>query len=55
MKIIKNMKNILIEVIINNQCNKRCQYCDLDFKNKSLSKENIDDFLFFFYRANAMI
>lgn len=41
------MKNILIEVIINNQCNKRCQYCDLDFKNKSLSKENIDDFLFF--------
>lgn len=49
------MQNILIEIIVNNQCNKRCQYCDLDFKNKSLSNKNIDDFLFFLdYNKNEV-
>lgn len=38
------MKNILIELILTNQCNKRCSYCDLDFKDKSLSFEDLDLF-----------
>lgn len=41
-KSLLKMNSILIEVIINNQCNKRCPYCDLDFRNKSLSYANID-------------
>lgn len=39
------MKKILIEVIISNQCNKRCEYCDLDFRNQEISDKNIDKFL----------
>lgn len=34
--------NILIEVIVTNQCNKRCEYCDLDFRNDSLSRSDFD-------------
>lgn len=39
------MKKILIEVILSNQCNKRCEYCDLEFKNQEISIENIKKFL----------
>jgi len=35
------MEKILIEVIITNQCNKRCNYCDLNFSNKVISDNNI--------------
>ncbi len=38
------MQNVLIELILTNQCNKRCEYCDLDFKNKSLSFDDLDLF-----------
>jgi MoaA/NifB/PqqE/SkfB family radical SAM enzyme len=40
-------KKLLIEIVMTNQCNKRCPYCKLDFKNKSISKENIDAFIMF--------
>jgi len=36
------MHKILIELILTNSCNKRCEYCDLDFKNKALSKDELD-------------
>jgi len=42
------MEKILIELILTNKCNKRCDYCDLDFENKSLSFNDLDlltDFL----------
>lgn len=35
------MEKILIEMILTNQCNKRCEYCDLDFQNTVFSDENI--------------
>ena len=35
------MDKILIELILTNQCNKRCEYCDLDFQNAVFSDENI--------------
>lgn len=38
---------ILFEVILTKQCNKRCQYCDLDFNNISLSYKHIDLFINF--------
>ncbi|MFA5917175.1 MAG: radical SAM protein [Candidatus Gracilibacteria bacterium] len=41
------MYKILFEVIINNQCNKRCSYCDLNFKNKSFSFRDLDKFIIF--------
>lgn len=44
------MQKILIELILTNRCNKRCNYCDLDFKNKSLSFQDID--LFFEFVKN---
>ena len=40
-------QKVLIELIINNQCNKRCEYCDLDFRNKSFRKEDLDVFISF--------
>lgn len=40
-------KNLLIEFILTNRCNKRCKYCDLDFKNISYSYEEIDLFINF--------
>ncbi len=39
------MKNILFELVITNQCNKRCKYCDLDFKNNTISNEVLDSFI----------
>ena len=41
------MNKILIELILTNQCNKRCEYCDLDFKVKSLSFNELDLFIHF--------
>lgn len=35
------MKSILLEIIITNQCNKRCQYCDLNFHDAFISDQNI--------------
>lgn len=35
-------EHILIEVILSNQCNKRCDYCDLDFRNQSISISDLD-------------
>lgn len=32
---------ILLEIIITNQCNKRCNYCDLNFRNDYISKDSI--------------
>ncbi len=42
------MKNkILIELVITNSCNKRCEYCDLDFKNTFISDKSISLFIDF--------
>lgn len=34
-------KNALIELIVTNQCNKRCEYCDLDFVSDYQLEENL--------------
>ncbi len=47
------MNNILIELILTNQCNKRCEYCDLDFRNKSLSYYDLDLFIDFLSKNKA--
>ncbi len=41
------MNKILIEIIITNSCNKRCEYCDLDFKNTFISDKSISLFIDF--------
>lgn len=38
------MDKILIELILTNSCNKKCEYCDLDFKAKSLSFDDLNLF-----------
>lgn len=35
--------NILIEIIVTNQCNKRCSYCDLDFRSQFIQQQEIDN------------
>ena len=40
-------QKVLIELIINNQCNKRCEYCDLDFRNKNFSHHDLDRLIYF--------
>ncbi|MDD2566160.1 MAG: radical SAM protein [Candidatus Gracilibacteria bacterium] len=47
------MHNIYIELIITNGCNKRCQYCDLDFSHKSFSYSNLDKFIEFLKNNKA--
>ena len=47
------MDKILIELILTNQCNKRCEYCDLDFRNKSLSFNDLDLFISFLKNNTA--
>ena len=47
------MHKILIELILTNKCNKRCKYCDLDFKNKSLSFSDLDLFINFLKNNKA--
>jgi len=49
------MNKILIEVIVTNQCNKRCEYCDLDFRNKSISDNDIDLFTRFINNSSSEI
>ncbi len=39
------MQNIIFHIILTNQCNKRCEYCDLDFQNNTISYDNINIFL----------
>lgn len=43
----------MIELILTNNCNKRCQYCDLEFKNKSLSIDDLDLFIDFISENKA--
>ncbi len=40
-------EKILFEIIVSNQCNKRCSYCDLDFRNTFISQEVLDNFVNF--------
>ncbi len=47
------MDKILIELILTNKCNKRCEYCDLDFRNKSLSFNDLDLFIEFLKNNKA--
>lgn len=47
------MNKILIEWILTNQCNKRCQYCDLNFINRSISFQDIDLFIDFLNNNKA--
>jgi sulfatase maturation enzyme AslB (radical SAM superfamily) len=47
------MHKILIELILTNSCNKRCEYCDLDFKTKSLSFDDLDLFIDFLKNNKA--
>lgn len=37
------MNNLLFEIIVTNQCNKRCSYCDLDFRTIFIDKKYIDN------------
>jgi sulfatase maturation enzyme AslB (radical SAM superfamily) len=39
------MQNVIFHLVLTNQCNKRCEYCDLDFKNNIISKNDIDLFI----------
>ncbi len=41
------MENILIELILTNNCNKRCEYCELNFTSKTISYSSIDKFIDF--------
>lgn len=47
------MHKILIELVLTNSCNKRCEYCDLDFKNKALSKNELDIVINFLSKNTA--
>ncbi len=47
------MQNVLFELILTNNCNKRCQYCDLEFKNKSMTINDLDLFIDFIKNNNA--
>jgi len=37
-----NNRKIIIDLIMTNSCNRRCDYCPINFDNKLLTKENID-------------
>lgn len=47
------MEKILIELILTNKCNKRCEYCDLLFTNNSLSFNELDLFIKFLENNKA--
>ncbi len=49
------MYKILLEIILTNQCNKRCEYCDLDFRNTALSYEQLERCIAFLEREAAYI
>lgn len=48
-------KSVLIEVIINNQCNKRCEYCDLNFRNESMDCTNLDILIEFLQKESGKV
>jgi len=48
-------KSVLIEVIINNQCNKRCEYCDLDFRNESMDHTSLDTLIEFLQKEREKV
>ncbi len=37
----------MFEIIMSNQCNRRCPYCKLDFHNKIISQEYLDSMVYF--------
>ena len=39
------MYKLLFEIIMSNQCNKRCSYCKLDFIEKKISNDNLDNLI----------
>mgnify|MGYP000188630287 FL=1 len=39
------MQNVIFHLVLTNQCNKRCEYCDLNFSNNYIAEENIDLFI----------
>lgn len=41
------MQNIIFHLVLTNQCNKRCEYCDLNFSDRILSETNINYFIEF--------
>lgn len=46
---IMSKEKILFEVIISNQCNKRCSYCDLDFRDSDINNKVLDEFIAFLF------
>lgn len=49
------MNSVLVEIIINNQCNKRCPYCDLDFHNTSFDHKKLDVFTVFLQKNQSQV
>jgi len=47
------MEKILIELILTNLCNKKCEYCDLNFQSKSFSFNDLDLFIIFLKNNTA--
>lgn len=41
------MKKILIEVVTTNDCNRRCSYCDLDFRKNKIKISDLDKLILF--------
>ena len=39
------MQNVIFHLVLTNQCNKRCEYCDLNFSNNYISENNIEAFI----------
>jgi len=39
------MQNVIFHLVLTNQCNKRCEYCDLNFSNNYISENNIERFI----------
>lgn len=48
-------EDLLFEIIVSNQCNRRCSYCKIDFENKNISFENIDKFIDFLFHNQEKI
>lgn len=41
------MPKLLFEIIMSNQCNRRCEYCKLDLREQEISREYLDDMISF--------
>lgn len=46
------MGNIIFHIILTNQCNKRCSYCDLNFSDNTIDYKDIDTFIDFIDKNN---